>query len=364
MKKIIIALCVVICVFAIGWNSYQSERQNVSGKKKVYAILPLTGGLSFQGKEEKKTIEAWMQNHPNAPFDLEILDNESNATKSLTLAQRVAMSDKQPLFIVPTVAMAHPILPQLKAMNGFLILFATQEEDGTYKEFQRVSFGGDDMNKPMFDFVKKGQSVVIIHSNDMAGHADADKSQKVMAEKGANVIEKLAFDTSSLDMRILVLKAISFNPDVIFITSPPTIGYMNIIRELKAQEYSGTILAGPSITIPSIIGQLKNAADGMYTSILPTERIYEEYPHVNKALTENGLALYWAPICFWDIMDVVNHFVANNISFTQEEFMKMGKWHGISSDIKFMSNGNSAYEFILSIVKDGKFVPIDESDEK
>ena len=59
-------------------------------------------------------------------------------------------------------------------------------------------------------------------------------------------------------------------------------------------------------------------------------------------------------------MDVVSHFITNKIPFNQNEFLKLGKWHGISSDIVFSENGNSAYEFELSVAKDGKFVPVEE----
>ena len=79
-----------------------------------------------------------------------------------------------------------------------------------------------------------------------------------------------------------------------------------------------------------------------------------------KALEENGLELYNFPINVWDIMDVMNHFISHNIPFNQDEFLKMGKWHGISSDITFTPNANSSYKFVLSILKDGKFIPVEE----
>ena len=137
----VIAIAVIFGI--IGYNAHQEHLKSQTDKKRVYAILPITGGFAFQGKEEQKTMQVWMQNHPNAPFELEILDNESNPTKSLTLAQRAAMNDKSPLFIVPIGALGHPIAPQLESMNGFMILSpSTQEEDGTYKRVQRIMNSG------------------------------------------------------------------------------------------------------------------------------------------------------------------------------------------------------------------------------
>ena len=358
MKKFLgWAFAILVVVGVVGYNAY--KEQNLTNKKRIYAILPITGGLSFQGKEEKKTMEVWMQNHPDAPFELEILDNESNPTKSLTLAQRAAMNDKEPLFICPIGAMCHPIVPQLESMNGFMILSpSTQEEDGTYKRFQRISFGAKDMCQPAFDYIKENQTVTAICANSEAAHAAVDLLKKDTERKGAKVISKYTFESQELDTRITVLKAISDKPDVIFVTGVPSIGFVNIIKELKRQDYRGKVLADPTLRTPSIVNQLGKNAEGVFTSIMSTERIYKEYPQVAKALEESGLELYNFPINVWDIMDVMNHFISNNIPFKQDEFLKMAKWHGISSDITFMPNGNSAYEFMLAIVKDGKFIPV------
>jgi len=353
----VVAIAVIFGI--IGYNAYQEHLKSLTDKKRVYAILPITGALAFQGKEEQKTMQVWMQNHPNAPFELEILDNESNPTKSLTLAQRAAMNDDAPLFIVPIGALGHPIAPQLESMNGFMILSpSTQEEDGTYKRVQRISFDAKGMSQPAFDRIKENQTVVAICANSEAGHFIVDLLKKDIEPRGAKVISKYTFEPQELDTRITVLKAISDKPDVIFVSGVPSIGFVNIIKELKIQEFPGVVLSDPGLRTPSIISQLAEKANGFYTSVMPTERIYKEYPEVAKALTENGLELYNFPINIWDIMDVVNHFVSNNIPFSQDEFLKMKKWHGISGDIVFTENGNSAYPFILSVVKDGKFVPV------
>ena len=124
------------------------------------------------------------------------------------------------------------------------------------------------------------------------------------------------------------------------------------------------ILADAALRTPSVVAMLEDNADGVYTSVMPTERIYQEYPQVADILKKNDLELYTFPINVWDIMDVISYFVANNIPFNQSEFMKMGKWHGISGDIVFTENGNSTYPFILSVIKGGKFVPVEEGGEK
>ena len=64
MKKIIIALCVALAVFAVGYNAYQSEKQDINGKKKVHVILPLTGVYSRIGNEKQDILNIYIKKHP------------------------------------------------------------------------------------------------------------------------------------------------------------------------------------------------------------------------------------------------------------------------------------------------------------
>ena len=365
IKKIIVVLCVALVACAIYTNIQRQKAQQDSGKKNVYAILPLTGNLAALGKDSKKTLELFMQQTENLPFNILFYDNKSQSTESLNIAQQIAMFDKNPLFICGPGQMCHSIIPNLKAMNGFMIFApTTQTEDGTYHEFQRVSFNTEDMNKPFYDFIKPGQTVVIIYGNAEASALAAQIISKAIELKGARVLAKLAYEHNQLDTRILALKAIKDNPDVVLISGGPTPGFVNIIRSLKEQEYSGIILADPSLRTPALIAQVGTQADGIYVPVMPTARIYKEYPEVAKILQENGLELYNFPIVMWDVGAIMVHFFNNKIPFTQEEFMKMGQWHGISGDIQFTENGNSSYPFGLSVIKNGQFVPVEESEGK
>ena len=92
-------------------------------------------------------------------------------------------------------------------------------------------------------------------------------------------------------------------------------GFVKVIKTLKEQEYPGTILADPSLRTPSLIALFSNKeSEVIYVPIMPTERIYKEYPQVAKALEDNGLELYNFPINVWDALDIINHFVSNNFS--------------------------------------------------
>ena len=363
MKKILgWALAILVVVGVVGFNMYQEKQNATTDKKSIHAIYPLTGTMAAVGQEVKKSIEVYIQQNPNLPFEVKFYDNQSDPNKTISIARQISINDAQPVFMCGVSALCRPLIPILPSVNGFLVLSASpRAETENPGNFQRVSFSHLDMNLPFIQYIKPEQKIVIIHSNDETGHTGAKLITDNLGEKANNILAKIAFDHKELDNRITVLNAMSYKPDVIIVTAGPSMGFVKVIKTLKEQEYPGTILADPSLRTPSLIALFSNKeSEGIYVPIMPTERIYKEYPQVAKALEDNGLELYNFPINVWDALDIINHFVANGIPFNQEEFLKMGKWHGISSDITFTPNANSSYKFVLSILKDGKFIPVEE----
>lgn len=364
-KKVIgwgVAALVIIGV--VGFNAYK-EQSNNNGNKKVYAILPLTGMYAQSGKEQKLALETYAKANPNIPFEVEFFDNESNPTKSLSIAQMVGRKDKSPLFVCAIGALCRPILPQLKQMNGFMILSpSVQAENTDVKEFQRISINHAEMNAPHIDYLQPGKNVVIVHSNEEAGFVGANLIASKLKEKGVNIIGQLDFAPSDLDLRILGLKALKDNPDAILIVSAPNVGFINLIKVLKKeQNYQGDILCDPTMQTPSVMAAFDDEKNGILVPVLPKKRTLSEYPQTAKAITDAGLTISNYPIMMWDVMDIIRHFIDNKIEFSQDAFVKMGKWHGISTDVIFSSGGNSVYKYILARIKDGQFIPV-ESETK
>ena len=352
-------IAALVAVFIVYTNMQEQKAQQNTGKKNVYAVFPLTGTMSATGKEVKKTIETYVNTNKQLPFEVKFYDNESDPNKTINIARQIAINDDNPVFICGVSALCRPLIPILPSINGFLLLSPSpRAETEDWKNFQRISFSHLDMNLPFIDFVKPNQTVVIIHSNDETGHSGATLIGENLEKKGIKVLKKEAFDHKELDNRITVLKAMSYKPDVIIVTAGPSMGFVKVIKTLKEQEYPGLILSDPSLRTPSFIALFsEKESEGIYVPVMPVARIQKEYPEVEKALTAAGLELYNFTINTWDTMNIIKYFVENNIPFTQEEFKKIGKWHGISDDVIFTEKGNSTYKFIMSVIKNGKFVP-------
>ena len=365
MIKKIISWVIAVTVFCsiIGYNIYQEQRKSNPDKKQIHAIFPLTGTTAAVGQHVKKTIEIYMQQNPNLPFEVKFYDNQSDPNKTISIARQISFSDKQPVFVCGIPGLCKPLIPILASMNGFLILSPSPlAEKEQADNFQRISFGHTDMYSPFVRYIQPGQNVVIIHANDESGYMATKILSANLKQKNANVLAEIVFEHKDLDNRIIILKAMSYKPDIIVVPSAPSMGFVKILKTLKEQEYPGKILADPSLRTPSLLPLFSNTElEGIYVPIVPTEKIYKEYPQVAKLLEENNLDVGYLSINVWNTMDIINHFITNQIPFTQEEFIKIGKWHGISGDLIFTANGNSTYDFWpLSVIKDGKFIPVEQ----
>ncbi|MBP5344263.1 MAG: ABC transporter substrate-binding protein [Alphaproteobacteria bacterium] len=358
-------IAALVAGFIVYTNMQEQKALQESGKRNVYAVLPLTGTMAATGKEIKKTMEIYMQANPSMPFEVKFYDNESDPNKTISIARQIAINDENPLFTCSVSGLCRPLIPILSSLNGFLLLSPSpRAETEDWKEFQRISFSHLDTNQPFIDFVRPDQTVVIIHSNDETGHSGANLIAENLQKKGITVLKKVAFDHKELDNRITVLKAMSYNPDVIIVTAGPSMGFVKVIKTLKEQEYPGLILSDPSLRTPSLIALFsEKESEGVYVPVMPIARIQQEYPEVEKTLTAAGLELYNFTINTWDTMNIIKHFVSNNIPFNQDEFRKLGKWHGISGDIIFSDKGNSNYHFIMSVIKNGQFIPVESEDK-
>ena len=117
------------------------------------------------------------------------------------------------------------------------------------------------------------------------------------------------------------------------------------------QNYQGDVLCDPGMSVPAVLSAFGKEANGLLVPIFPLKRIYSEHKDVATALENANLELSNSPIMMWDVMDIIRYFIDNKIEFSQNSFVKMGKWRGISTDVVFYPNGNSTYKYILSRIK-------------
>ncbi|MBP5343756.1 MAG: hypothetical protein J6Y85_01595, partial [Alphaproteobacteria bacterium] len=92
-------IAALVAGFIVYSNMQEQKALQNSGKKNVYAVLPLTGLSGHIGTEQKAVIELWKKKNPNAPFNIHIIDSETTPMKAITALRQALLDEENPVVI-------------------------------------------------------------------------------------------------------------------------------------------------------------------------------------------------------------------------------------------------------------------------
>ncbi|MBP5535063.1 MAG: ABC transporter substrate-binding protein [Alphaproteobacteria bacterium] len=359
MKKFLIGLFVILCLFAAGYNAYRSKQQNTSDKKNVYAVLPISGPFTEYVKVVKETIKLWQEDHPNAPFQITYLDSESNPGKTVSMIHQMASDETHPLFITSMSLINSAILPVVERLDGFnfAITMTSIKPEFKNSHFQKMSHSGEDELVPILNYSKKFKQIALFYTNEEFGLYSEKFITKNLENTDSKVVSVIPIELFSLNNRIEVLKGLSEKPDAVLVLGLPTMGVLNIIRELHAQEYTGTIIVSSSFVHDYIVKTMENDMEGIIAPFIDLNQLDSEF---KKKLTEHNININFSTAELYDVLNIIDYTFKNNLPFNQETYTKMGKWSGVAGDVTFPGNGDSLYPFILVQYKNGQFIPVEK----
>ena len=361
MKKVLIALFVIICVFAVGYNAYQSEKQATTGKTKVYAVLPLSGVMAQYGKDAKVVVDWYIENK-KPDFEVVYIDSESEPAKGLTAFQQKAIYAEKPIVFSLFAPVSSVLLPVIKEKNGFLFSVAAVSLLTDLDNFQIVSHSLPDMVDTLGPYIQKNfKNIAIFYSDDVYGIEVVRLMEKAFTGK----IKKESYQQKNPDVRIEVLKLLEENPEAILITGTPTPAYINIFKELKTHGYKGAILADTGFTNPHVFKQIGDFTEGVIASAMSVETPIPQSEEVEKLKAEfkkTDKIFYFIMTETLESFEVINYTLKNNLPFSQKTYQNIGTWKGISGDISFLPKGDCSFKsYVLIQVKNGQIVPLEES---
>lgn len=359
MRKILIILFVLICIFAVGYNAYRSEEQATTGKRKVYAVLPLSGVMAQYGKDAKVVID-WYIKNKSPDFDVVYIDSESEPSKGLTAFRQKAVYAEKPIVFSLFAPVSSVLLPVIKEKDGFLFSVAAVSLLTDLDNFQIVSHSLPDMVDTLGPYIQKDfKNIAIFYSDDVYGL----EVVRLMENAFTGKIKKEAYQQKNPDVRIEVLKLLEADPEAILITGTPTPAYINIFKELKAHNYQGVILADTGFTNPHVFKQIGDFTEGVISSAMSVETPLpqsEEIERIKEAFRKEDKTFYFIMTETLESMEVINYTLKNNLPFSQKTYQDMGIWKGISGNISFLPKGDCSFKsFVLVQIKDGKIVPVE-----
>ena len=360
-------LAAAIVAAAIGVSMFnKSGNETESGKRKVYAVLPLTGSMSELGKREKKVIDMYMANNPDSPIELIYVDSCSNVSNALSSLSKEIEGDNNPIVISAPTFISKAVIPKVAQQNGFTFAIATiplvDKSVTSCRQYQRISIGVKDGMEPIINYLQAHQipTMSILYNNEELGIIYKDHIESLYLKSGGKIPFVGSFSMSETNVRELVLQTIRSQPAAILVTGASSIGYANIFRELKNQGYNGQILADVSFSNPYIYEKLGEVSENVKFVAASSLIINSQDNRFFHLCTLNDIVPDSAPCQAYVSIALIDYMLKNRIPFSQDNIANIDFSKEGTQTLSLMPNGESSYNYFLVTINNGVIIKVDE----
>ena len=133
---------------------------------------------------------------------------------------------------------------------------------------------------------------------------------------------------------------------------------MNIIKELRAQGYTGTILADPLSSQPYFLKQMGEAIDGMIF-LSPDYQNYQNSLSgevINRFMRDKELSPSIFAVSLLDAVQSLDEITKRGWEISRDSFIRLKQ----INNAEFSEDGNAQYKFRLTTTEHGKLVSVEE----
>ena len=361
-KKIIgWVLAAAVVVGVVVFNMHQQHANN--SQQNVYVVLPLTGGLASVGDEYKKVIDNEIKN-TKYPFNVVYVDSESNPMKGLTALQAATVSAENPIVFSFMSSVGSAIAPYIDQKKGFLFAVSSQSINTDVTSYQQVASSLADQLDPLIKHILSHyKSLDIVYIMDEYGLAQKRYVMDKLNTNGFTNIRELAIPMNVSDPRNEVTKLLAQTPEAIFVMGNPTLGYINLFKNLKEQSFEGDVLADATLSNPSVRTNIGTHANGVISVAMKIETEAKHSPEeeaLKNKVESYGIEINPKPIQAIDTLSLIKYTLNNNLPFERNTYEDLTNWKSCSGDTIVFKNGLSTYPTILVIYKDNKYYVVDK----
>ena len=370
MKKIIIVLCVALCLFAVGYNAYQAEKRNADQPEiKIGVILPLTGASAHMGQAAKAAAELAFEDATKHPtkhkYKLILEDDGMDTIKTMTRAQRLIFQEKVNA-IVSFAAGPGKTVKSLAENNKIIHFGWTTDPTIAEGKYNFIHSTQPDVTADKFVdvFMKKGLnniSFITLNHNGVA--PIVSEIVKRLKQKNVNIVGQHTFNMGERDFRILLLKAEQEKPDIYFFCS-----FASEMESLRRQMLEAEIKT--PVTSVECMDLLKD--NSLYEGSWYVGDATEKNPEILQRISEEKKVNPTHGTSFmYDIVNLLvwayentpvqsGQKVPSNADVIQTIQSKITEYPSIFGNISVSDDGIIHTDALVKTIKDGKIVEIKE----
>ena len=366
MKKILIVLAVLLFGFAIYFNIQKNNTK--SDVFTIKALVPLSGRSASLADSTRAGIDLAkdeLAKRYGNKFNVVMLDSGSDPTTALSIykQQIEGTGDNVALFYTLS-AVGKAIKPVLNGKILTLALTAVEGLSDPGKNLFQVAPKTVDTKSAIVDFIKKKnvKTVSVVYSGLDYGLENLHVMKAALKETGGQIIEEVQYSETDFDFRIQAMKLAKKNPDMIFVVGLGN-AYLSVLRDINASEYTGILMADWSFAIPHFYMAYPDLTERMYVVSTTISDFFEE---AYKARYDKPAWLMQAAGAYDAVI-----LIAEACTNTDCSADAMGKYiaslkdyNGAMGKYSMSPTGDIMVEAKIVKIKNGKIVPVEESEGK
>ena len=224
----------------------------------------------------------------------------------------------------------------------------------------RVCGRDDDQSIAAMKFIKDvlaAKTIFIVDDKTTYSQGLADNVEKLANKEGLKVIAHDHVNQGDKDFSAVLTKIKDAKPDVLYMSLQNSASGALMLIQAKRAGVTAAIIGQDAVYHPQLMEIAKDAAEGMY---LTFGYIDEETPSYKKFLAayekfgKPGAYSAYAYDAAYSLLSAIKAAKSTDPAKIKAELVK-GEMQGASKKIKFQANGESGSNYIIRVVKDGKF---------
>ena len=367
-----LSLLLLVSFVAVGCGGEKKEEKKAEAPKaagiKIGSLGPLTGQYAADGNDIKNGVLA----------AIEVMNPEMGALGPVTLQpeddacdprQAVAAANKLINEKVTAVIGAYcssatiPAAEPLMAAKIFMITPASTNEKVTesgHKFMFRTCGRDDDQSKAAVKFMTdqlKAKAVYIVDDKTTYSQGLADNVEKLCAGANLKVLGHEHVNQGDKDFSAVLTKVKAAKPDVFYVSLQNSAAAAPMLIQIARMGIKTKILAQDAVYHPQLMELAKKDAEGVYLTFGYTDKetpSYKKFAEAYKKLGEPGAYSAYAYDSAVAYLMAVKAAGGTDPDKVKAELMKLD-FAGASKQIKYKENGDSGSNYVIQVVKDGKF---------
>lgn len=368
----LISMLLLASLVAVGCGGEKKEEKKAEAPKaagiKIGSLGPLTGPYAADGNDIKNGVLAAIEvmnaeMGPLGPVTLQAEDDACDPRQAVAAANKLINEKAAAVIGAYCSSATIPASEPLIAAKIFMITPASTSEKVTERGMPymfRTCGRDDDQSKAAIKFMTdqlKSKTVYIVDDKTTYSQGLADNVEKMAAAAGLKVLGHEHVNQGDKDYSAVLTKVKAAKPDVFYVSLQNSASAAPMLIQIARMGIKTKILAQDAVYHPQLMELAKKDAEGVFLTFGYTDKetpAYKKFAEAYKKFGEPGAYSAYAYDSTTAYLKAVKAAGGTDPEKVKAELMKL-EFNGASKKIKYKENGDSGSNYVIQVVKDGKF---------